>query len=106
MQSFGYLSTEQANELINKGAVVVDIRDVASFAQGHMPGARHLDNNSAAAFIRQADMDAPTVVVCYHGHASQSAAAWLCNQGFEQVYSMNGGFAQWAVQYPERIERS
>ena len=105
MQSFGYLSVEETAELMDKDAVIVDVRDPDSFAQGHMPGAIHLDNHSVAGFIQQADFDAPTVVVCYHGHASQSAAAYLHSQGFDQIYSMNGGFAEWAVKHPDRIER-
>lgn len=105
MQTFGYLSVDETAELAQNGAVIVDVRDAQSFAQGHMPGAIHLDNHSVAPFIQQADLDAPTVVVCYHGHASQSAAAYLHSQGFEQVFSMNGGFTQWAVQYPDLVER-
>lgn len=105
MQTFGYLSVDETAELAQNGAVIVDVRDAQSFAQGHMPGAIHLDNHSVAHFIQQADLDAPTVVVCYHGHASQSAAAYLHSQGFEQVFSMNGGFTQWAVQYPGLVER-
>lgn len=105
MQPFEYLSVEQAAELAKQGAVIVDIRDEDSFQQGHMPAAIHLDNHKVSQFIQQADLDAPTIVVCYHGHSSQSAAAWLNSQGFDQVYSMNGGFTQWAVDYPEQIER-
>lgn len=104
MEQFGYLSTAETAELAKNNAVIVDIRDADSFAQGHMPGAVHLDNHSVAAFIQQADLDAPTVVVCYHGHASQSAAAYLHSQGFDQVYSMNGGFADWSLQFPDQIE--
>lgn len=105
MQSFGYLSVEETANLLTQGAVIVDVRDADSFTQGHMPNALHLDNHSVATFMQQADLDTPTVVVCYHGHASQSAAAYLHSQGFEQVYSMNGGFTQWSQTYPEQVER-
>lgn len=105
MESFGYLSVEETADLMGEDAVIVDVRDPDSFAQGHMPGALHLDNHSVAAFIQQADMDTPTVVVCYHGHASQSAAAYLHSQGFERVYSMNGGFTEWAAKYPDLVKR-
>ncbi|EGH30312.1 thiosulfate sulfurtransferase, partial [Pseudomonas syringae pv. japonica str. M301072] len=43
-------------------------------------------------FIREADLDKPLVVVCYHGNSSQSAAAYLVGQGFSDVYSVDGGF--------------
>jgi bis(5'-nucleosyl)-tetraphosphatase (symmetrical) len=67
---------EQAQALREQGAVVVDIRDL-QLCRCHIAGAQHLDNHSVAAFIRNADLDAPTVVVCYHGNSSQSAAAYL-----------------------------
>jgi 3-mercaptopyruvate sulfurtransferase SseA len=60
----------------------------------------HLDNHSVADFIRNADLDAPLVVVCYHGNSSQSAAAYLISQGFSDVYSMDGGFELWRTTYP------
>ncbi|MCV6069119.1 sulfurtransferase, partial [Escherichia coli] len=31
----------------------------------------------------------------YHGISSQGAAQYLVNQGFEQVYSVDGGFEAW-----------
>lgn len=106
MQPFTRISAEESQQLIRQGAVVLDIRDAESFRQGHIPGALHLDNHSAAGIIQQADPDTPTLVVCYHGHASQSAAAFLNSQDFSQVYSMDGGFSQWSLLFPEQVERS
>ncbi|WP_144170288.1 thiosulfate sulfurtransferase GlpE [Pseudomonas sp. Kh13] len=101
MSEFKRIPPDQALELRKKeGAVVVDIRDPQAFAAGHITGARHLDNHSVAEFIRNADLDAPTLVVCYHGNSSQSAAAYLVNQGFSDVYSVDGGFELWRATYP------
>ncbi|WP_337040247.1 thiosulfate sulfurtransferase GlpE [Pseudomonas juntendi] len=101
MSEFKRIPPEQALELRKQeGAVVVDIRDSQAFAAGHITGARHLDNHSVAEFIRTADLDAPTLVVCYHGNSSQSAAAYLVGQGFSDVYSVDGGFELWRTTYP------
>jgi len=91
--------------LADKTHVVVDIRDAASFQQGHIPNAIHLTNETLADFLREADPDAPVVVCCYHGHSSQQAAQYLVSQDFTQVYSLDGGFSQWQLQHPENIER-
>lgn len=40
-------------------------------------------------------MDSPLVVVCYHGISSQNAAQYLHEQGFDDVYSLDGGFQAW-----------
>ncbi|TDO09864.1 MULTISPECIES: thiosulfate sulfurtransferase GlpE [Halomonas] len=82
---------------------LVDIRDPQSFVQGHIPGSRRLDNATVDAFIEQASRDAPLVVVCYHGHSSQQAAAWLAGQGFAEVYSLDGGFSDWQLRHPDRV---
>ncbi|MFC3284704.1 thiosulfate sulfurtransferase GlpE [Litchfieldella rifensis] len=82
---------------------LVDIRDPMSFVQGHIPGSRHLDNTSIAALLDETPRERPVVVVCYHGHSSQQAAAWLAGQGYVQVYSLDGGFTDWAVRHPAHV---
>ncbi|GAA0619629.1 thiosulfate sulfurtransferase GlpE [Halomonas beimenensis] len=83
---------------------LVDIRDPASFAAGRIPGSRHLDNAGVPALLAEAPRETPLVVVCYHGHSSQQAAAWLAGQGFAEVYSLDGGFTDWQVRHPDRVE--
>ena len=106
MSEFKRIPPEQALALRAQGAVVVDIRDPQAFAAGHITGAKHLDNHSVAEFIRNADLDAPTLVVCYHGNSSQSAAAYLAHQGFAEVYSLDGGFELWRRHYPDDVDRA
>lgn len=106
MSEFKRIPPEQAQTLRAQGAVVVDIRDPQIYAADHINGAKHLDNHSISDFIRGADLDAPTVVVCYHGNSSQSAAAYLVSQGFSDVYSLDGGFELWRATYPTETEPS
>jgi thiosulfate sulfurtransferase len=99
MSGFKHLSI---NELIHMSTEsndiqVVDIRDAASFAAGHIEGSTNLTNENLAGFIGAADMDKPLVVVCYHGMSSQSAATYLNEQGFDDVYSLDGGFSAWGL---------
>ena len=105
MSEFKRIDPISAHNLRLDGAAVVDIRDPHSFANGHIRGARHLDNHSLADFIASADLDAPLLVVCYHGNSSQSAAAYLAHQGFSDVYSLDGGFELWNRHYPDEVAR-
>lgn len=105
MSEFKRIDPTTAHDLRLNGAVVVDIRDGHSFANGHIRGARHLDNHSLADFIAGADFAVPLLVVCYHGNSSQSAAAYLAHQGFEEVYSLDGGFELWHSRYPDEVAR-
>jgi thiosulfate sulfurtransferase len=101
MAQFKHISTEEVNTMREGGNIqLVDIRDEQSFREGHIKGAKHLANHTLDDFIREADPDQPVVVYCYHGNSSQPAAAFLFEKGFEDVYSMDGGFELWRGQYP------
>lgn len=105
MSDFKRIGAEQAQQLRSEGGVIVDIRDSHSFAEGHIPGSTRLDNHSLPDFIAAADLDQPLIVSCYHGHSSQSAAAYLAHQGFSDVYSLDGGFEGWRNRFPQHVER-
>ena len=97
--NFQRISIAQARDLLantsDKPVQVVDIRDDAAFEAGHLPAAVHLHNSNIQDFIRDADPEAPLLVYCYHGHMSQSAAAYLAEQGFADTYSLDGGYEAW-----------
>ncbi|MFV0449863.1 MAG: thiosulfate sulfurtransferase GlpE [Vibrio sp.] len=96
MDQFQHIDVAAAQALIEqKNAKLVDIRDPQSFATAHAKAAFHLTNDSIVSFMEQAEFDEPVLVMCYHGISSQSAAQYLVNQGFEQVYSVDGGFEAW-----------
>ena len=99
MSNFAHISV---NDVVAKkdSVVVVDIRDPQSYANAHMPEAQHLSNENFASFIEQTPKDKPVVVVCYHGISSQQAAQVIAQQGFETVYSMDGGFEAWRLGQP------
>lgn len=83
--------------LASTEVVLADIRDENAFSAGHIPDSRPLNNDNLSRFIRETDKSSPVVVVCYHGHSSQGAASLLVDQGFAEVYSLDGGYAAWAV---------
>ncbi|ABZ78757.1 Rhodanese domain protein [Shewanella halifaxensis HAW-EB4] len=97
MSAFQHLSVSELIQMQQTSAElqIVDIRDAASYEAGHIDGAFNLNNENLAHYIGDADMDLPIVVVCYHGNSSQSAAAYLNEQGFDDVYSLDGGYSAW-----------
>jgi len=84
--------------------MLVDIRDPNAFSQGHIPGAFNLNNNNFQQFINEQDFNKPVAVVCYVGNSSKGAAEMLCNVGFTNVYSLDGGMSFWRIQHPELVE--
>ncbi len=106
MTNFTRISCDDAHALLaSKDVNIVDIRDPDSFKSGHIVDAEHLDNHSLPAFIQDEDQTVPVIVCCYHGNSSQPAAAYLAEKGFEEVYSLDGGYQQWAASFPDDCEK-
>ncbi len=104
--AFQHISVQQVlNRLDETDFIVADIRDPNSFSQGHIPGSVHLSNENIGQFMTEKDYEQPIVIVCYHGISSQGAANYLTEQGFDNVFSMDGGFTDWAVQCSDKIEK-
>ena len=91
------LSPPESGSDLKKTIQIVDIRDDESFLAGHIGAALHLHNGNLQQFIAEADLDAPVLVYCYHGHMSQGAAAYLAEQGFVETYSLDGGYEAWKI---------
>jgi len=101
MSNFTRISLEQAFTMLEQGqARLVDIRDPAAFAAGHVAEAFSLSNQTLPQFLREVDADTPVLVMCYHGHSSQGAAQYLASQGYSRVYSVDQGFEGWRRLYP------
>ena len=80
---------------LQDGSQLIDIRDEESYQASHIADAIHIDNSSLSKFIASAETSQPLLIYCYHGNSSQQAGEYFINQGFEQVYSVDGGFEQW-----------
>ena len=87
--------------MIDAGEVTLaDIRDEASYNNGHISGATLLDNSGIQTFIESTDLDQALIIYCYHGNSSQNAAQFMVEKGFEDVYSMDGGYEMWKGLFP------
>jgi rhodanese-related sulfurtransferase len=77
-------------------ARVLDIRQAAEFAAGHVPGAVHVELGEIAA--RGADLPpGPMVVMCGHGERAMSAASLLARAGHGDLGVLDSGPEGWAA---------
>ena len=44
------------------------------------------------------ESDKPTVLMCHHGRRSQTAALYLAQRGFDQLYNVTGGIDAYSKQ--------
>jgi thiosulfate sulfurtransferase len=97
---FERISFTKAQELLKKPDLyLLDIRDKADYEKQHIQGAQHLarDNENLAAFATTADRKRAVLVYCYRGNSSQKIAHYLAEQGFINVFSLDGGFENWRI---------
>ncbi len=93
---FKRISVEEAQALIQSDDVtLLDIRDPASFAGGNVASAIHVTNDNVQDVVDSANKAKPLIIYCYHGNSSQGAADYFSSLGFQQCYSVDGGFEEW-----------
>ncbi|HEX5303301.1 MAG TPA: MBL fold metallo-hydrolase [Streptosporangiaceae bacterium] len=74
---------------------VLDVRQAAEYASGHIPGAVHLELGELPARIRDAPSGA--VVMCGHGERAMTAASLLQRAGHDGLAVLAGGAPDWAA---------
>lgn len=87
----------EAVTLINDGAIVVDVRSPAQFAQGHVLNARNIplsDIGGGSDALKK--LSGKTLITCCEtGSAGARAASGLRRGGHGRVVNMRGGLAAW-----------
>lgn len=92
------ISTLEATRLMNQGSILVlDVRDGADFASGHLPRARHIPLRELSKRVEEIGKfkDKPVIVTCRGGSRAAAAARLLKRAGFTTVYQLKGGVAAW-----------
>jgi rhodanese-related sulfurtransferase len=87
-----------ATNLINhEDAVVVDVRSIAEFKDGHIVNAINIPLNGFNNSLKQLEKyrDKPIVAVCRSGSRSGSACNTLRKNGFENAKNLRGGMLAW-----------
>ncbi len=77
--------------------ILVDTREDAEWARGHIPGAIHLGRGIIERDIEKTvpDKSTPIVLYCGGGFRSALAADNLQKMGYNNVISMDGGWRGW-----------
>jgi len=77
------------------GLLVLDVRQPAEWAQGHIPGARHISGGEFPDRIGEVPAERPVAVICGSGYRSSVIASLLQRRGHEKVVNVLGGMAGW-----------
>ena len=88
----------EATMLINReDAYIIDVREAAEFAGGHLPDAKNIPVGALADRTGELEKfkDKPIILCCATGMRSNKACGELKKQGFAKLYNLAGGVDAW-----------
>ena len=89
---FGTGSKIDLKELLNSGALLLDVRTRGEYAGGHAKDSKNIPLDELGSSLQKLDKEQNIVVVCASGMRSGNAVSIMKRNGFTNCY--NGG--SWA----------
>lgn len=87
---FGIKPSPNFKDLVQNGAVIIDVRTKQEFAQGHIKGSQNIELKSLSQHLKSLKAkNKPIITCCASGMRSASAKSFLLQNGISVVY--NGG---------------
>jgi rhodanese-related sulfurtransferase len=77
--------------------LVLDVRDAAEFAAGHIQGAKNIPVAELTTRLKEIEKfkDKPVLVHCQKGMRAKTACTILREQQFSQLHNLQGGLDTW-----------
>lgn len=91
----GVIFAEQIPAEEWKKMMVIDARDAAQFAKGHIPGAVNMDWRQVLAKRNTIPKDKPVLIYCNTGSLSAQAGFALRVAGWDNLRVLQGGMEEW-----------
>lgn len=98
VQSYQMATPRQvAQKILNNEVVVIDVRGLQEWQEGHLPNAEHVMLGYLQQAAPRLTPDKPVVVHCLTGGRSAIGASILQANGIPTVINMVGGIREWAM---------
>jgi len=79
----------------NPSLLIVDVRTIQEFAQGHLKGAVNIPLTDLPLRTGELEKNKPILVYCHTGNRSAQASSILVKAGFTHIYNMERGISAW-----------
>lgn len=83
------------NRAATEGGLILDVREDAEYAFGHIEGAKSIPMGELEARLHELDKEQEMYVVCRTGKRSDLVAQKLAANGFTKVYNVLPGMTSW-----------
>lgn len=93
------IDSNEAMDLIDEGAIVIDVRESDEFNTGHIKDAINIPLGSIDTV--DYDMNTTIIVYCATGMRSMEAAKKLSSMGYTALYNLDGGLINWGFELEE-----
>jgi len=94
------ITASKAAELLNSDdagtTVLLDVREDVELSMAAIDGAMHIPMGQIPARIGELNPDQTIVVMCHSGGRSAQVATYLSQQGFPDVFNLDGGIQAWS----------
>lgn len=103
-----YATAEEVNEMIEKGATVIDMRNFYEAEIGHFENAKIMPVDTFREQLQKVDemfrdeKDEEILLYCTGGIRCEKASAWMKHNGFKNVKHVKGGVIDYAHQVKEK----
>lgn len=87
------IDTNKAVDIINNGAVLIDVRTTDEFNREHITNAVNIPLEQIDTIGY--DKDTTIIVYCQTGIRSKEAVEKLSNMGYTNLYDLDGGLLNW-----------
>ena len=98
------ISVDEAREMIDDGAFLLDVRTPEEYQQVHIPGSTLIPLDTLASRANELPQDETIVIYCRSGNRSLQAVNILEQAGFDRVHSMDQGINYWIAQGYEVVQ--
>ena len=91
------IGTLEATQLINKNALVIDVREAKEFAEGHILNAKNVpiaDLEKRTGEFKKY-LEKPIIISADTSAQANTAIKILTQKEFTQLYQLKGGLASW-----------
>ena len=89
------IDAQQLDEVLSRGAQLIDVREPDEYVAGHVPGAVLIPMGQLTARMAELDPSAPVHLICASGNRSGAMVDLLAAGGFDAV-NVAGGTSGWA----------